>query len=74
MSRLTSITGVARYLARRIKPRLCCSFCGRNADRVERLVAGPSVYICDECIDKCVAVLEQHGGRPPAPPPPNRTG
>jgi hypothetical protein len=50
-------------LARRA---LRCSFCGRRADQVERLVAGPSVYICDECINKCVAVLEQHGGITPA--------
>ena len=41
--------------------RLRCSFCGRTGDQVERLVAGPSVYICDECIKTCVAVLEQHG-------------
>jgi ATP-dependent protease Clp ATPase subunit len=29
-------------------------------------VAGPSVYICDECIKTCVAVVEQHGGFPPS--------
>jgi ribosomal protein L37AE/L43A len=46
---------------------LHCSFCGRQADQVERLVAGPSVYICDACINKCVAVLEQHGGLTPTP-------
>ncbi len=30
-----------------------CSFCGRNQDDVERLIAGPDVYICGECIDLC---------------------
>ncbi len=44
------------------RPRLRCSFCGRNADAVERLVAGASAHICDACITKCVAVMEQHGG------------
>jgi hypothetical protein len=46
--------------------RLRCSFCGRKADEVARLVAGASAHICDACITKCVAVLEQHGGFAPA--------
>ena len=41
---------------------LRCSFCSRRADDVARLVGGASAYICDECVTKCVAVLEQHGG------------
>jgi transposase-like protein len=57
---------IARLL--RMQSRLRCSFCGKGADQVGRLVAGPSVYICDECIKTCVAVLEQHGGFPPSPP------
>src|SRR6266436_5856155 len=52
-------------IARLLQSRLRCSFCGRAADEVGRLVAGPSVYICDECIKMCVAVVEQHGGFPP---------
>ena len=32
---------------------LRCSFCGKTQKEVKRLVAGPSVYICDECIDMC---------------------
>jgi hypothetical protein len=55
---------IARLL--RTQSRLRCSFCGRSADQVGRLVAGPSVYICDECIKTCVAVVEQHGGFPPS--------
>src|SRR6266576_3242337 len=46
-------------IARLLQSRLRCSFCGRAADEVGRLVAGPSVYICDECIKMCVAVVEQ---------------
>jgi hypothetical protein len=60
------LADVARLL--RLPVRLRCSFCGRSSDEVGRLVAGPSVYICDECIKTCVAVLEQHGGFPPSPP------
>jgi hypothetical protein len=47
---------------------LRCSFCGRHAEDVARLVAGASAYICDDCISKCVAVLEQHGGVAPTAP------
>ncbi len=37
---------------------VCCSFCGKTQEEVDRLIAGPGVYICDECIDLCQAVLE----------------
>jgi hypothetical protein len=53
-------------LLRRRPHRLRCSFCHRKADTVERLVAGASAHICDTCITKCVAILEQHGGFAPA--------
>jgi ClpX C4-type zinc finger protein len=49
------------------RPQLRCSFCGRPAGAVDRLVAGASAHICDACIEKCVAILEQHGGTPAAP-------
>ena len=32
---------------------LKCSFCGKSQEQVRRLVAGPNVYICDECIELC---------------------
>ena len=35
-----------------------CSFCGKDANEVTRLVAGPGVYICNECIDLCNSILE----------------
>src|ERR1700682_423405 len=36
-----------------------CSFCGEGQDQVRKLVAGPGVYICDQCIDLCQEVLEE---------------
>lgn len=35
------------------KEQLCCSFCGKPQDAVKRLIAGPGVYICDECVEMC---------------------
>ena len=35
-----------------------CSFCGKASQEVERLIAGPGVYICDECIEVCMDILE----------------
>lgn len=37
---------------------LCCSFCGKPQDQAKKLVAGPGVCICDECIELCVSILE----------------
>ncbi|MGM0379122.1 MAG: ATP-dependent protease ATP-binding subunit ClpX [Bacillota bacterium] len=38
---------------------LVCSFCGKTQDQVRRLVAGPNVYICDECIELCNEILDE---------------
>ncbi len=38
---------------------LRCSFCRRSEDRVGRLIAGPGVYICDECVELCNEILDQ---------------
>jgi ATP-dependent Clp protease ATP-binding subunit ClpX len=38
---------------------LICSFCGKTQDEVRKLVAGPSVYICDECVDLCNDILTE---------------
>ncbi|WP_026485982.1 ATP-dependent Clp protease ATP-binding subunit ClpX [Caldanaerobius polysaccharolyticus] len=38
---------------------LKCSFCGKTQDQVRRLVAGPGVYICDECIELCQEIIEE---------------
>ncbi len=37
---------------------VCCSFCGKPQDEVERLIAGPGVYICNECIELCETLLD----------------
>ena len=39
---------------------LYCSFCGRSQDEVERLIAGPSVYVCDACVSLCAEILKDH--------------
>ncbi|MBZ4646400.1 MAG: ATP-dependent Clp protease ATP-binding subunit ClpX [Petroclostridium sp.] len=41
------------------KKQLKCSFCGKTQDQVKRLVAGPGVYICDECIELCSEIIEE---------------
>ncbi len=41
------------------KPTLKCSFCGKSQEHVKRLIAGPNVYICDECIELCNEILEE---------------
>lgn len=38
---------------------LICSFCGRGKDEVERLIAGPGIFICNDCIQRCNEVLEE---------------
>jgi ATP-dependent Clp protease ATP-binding subunit ClpX len=38
---------------------LCCSFCGKQQEEVRKLVAGPGVYICDECVDLCNDILTE---------------
>ena len=38
---------------------LKCSFCGKTQNQVKRLVAGPNVYICDECIDLCSEIVDE---------------
>ena len=40
------------------KEDLTCSFCGKTQEEVKKLIAGPSVYICDECIDLCNEILK----------------
>ncbi|OIO34818.1 MAG: ATP-dependent protease ATP-binding subunit ClpX, partial [Candidatus Hydrogenedentes bacterium CG1_02_42_14] len=41
------------------KERLVCSFCGKSQDEVKKLVAGPNVYICDECINLCNEIISE---------------
>ena len=39
--------------------RLQCSFCGKTQDQVKKLIAGPNVYICDECVELCNEILDE---------------
>lgn len=39
--------------------RLKCSFCGKSQDQVKKLIAGPEVYICDECVELCNEILDE---------------
>ena len=54
---------------------LKCSFCGKSQEQVRKLIAGPGVYICDECIDLCNEILDEEldasaaGGHRPGPDP-----
>ena len=41
------------------KKQLKCSFCGKSQDQVRRLIAGPGVYICDECIELCSEIIAE---------------
>ena len=41
---------------------LLCSFCGKSQDEVKKLIAGPSVYICDECIQLCNEIIAEEYG------------
>ena len=43
-----------------------CSFCGKSHSEVRKLIAGPGVYICNECIDVCSGILEKELGGAPA--------
>lgn len=38
---------------------LQCSFCGKNQKEVQKLIAGPAVYICDECVRLCNNIIEE---------------
>lgn len=45
------------------REKLHCSFCGKEQDQVKRLVAGPGVYICDECISLCTEIISEEPGQ-----------
>lgn len=46
-------------MAKHEDSRLKCSFCGKSQDQVKKLIAGPEVYICDECVDLCNEILDE---------------
>ena len=42
---------------------LACSFCGKSQKEVKKLIAGPTVYICDECIELCNDIIAEETSR-----------
>ncbi|MBX9697056.1 MAG: ATP-dependent Clp protease ATP-binding subunit ClpX, partial [Alphaproteobacteria bacterium] len=44
------------------KETLHCSFCGKSQHEVRKLIAGPNVFICDECVDLCIEIIREEGG------------
>ena len=64
-SRLNGQTNSAEYELKKIDPEFVqdikgarCSFCGKSQYRVERMIAGSNVYICNECVELCDEVLQ----------------
>ena len=50
--------------ARKSTATLTCSFCGKHQRQVNKLIAGPDVYICNECIDRCVEIIAKERPTP----------
>ena len=71
----SSNSGDPQTMVRRTDDTLRCSFCGKSQNEVKKLIAGPTVYICNECIDICNEIItddqqaESVATRPPLPKP-----
>lgn len=42
-----------------VEEKVSCSFCGKSSDEVRKLIAGPGVYICDECVELCMDIIDE---------------
>lgn len=51
---------------------LYCSFCGKSQHQLEKLIAGPSVFICNECVGLCSEIIADTAGEPQGSTLPNR--
>jgi ATP-dependent Clp protease ATP-binding subunit ClpX len=49
---------------RKLTTTLTCSFCGKHQRQVKKLIAGPDVYICNECVDRCVEIIARERPSP----------
>lgn len=59
---------MGKVSARKTRKRVYrCSFCGHSQEEVKTLVSGPGVFICDECIELCKAIVEKSRSTPEAP-------
>jgi ATP-dependent Clp protease ATP-binding subunit ClpX len=50
--------------ARKSTATLTCSFCGKHQRQVDKLIAGPDVYICNQCVDLCVEIIAKERPKP----------
>lgn len=51
-------------MVRRAKPKMFCSFCRKASDSVGKLIAGPGVFICNECVCLCADIIAKHPSSP----------
>ena len=51
------------------KKALRCSFCGKREQQVHRMIQGPGVRICDECVQLCMSILDEGFDGPESEPP-----
>ncbi|MDR3314291.1 MAG: ATP-dependent Clp protease ATP-binding subunit ClpX, partial [Oscillospiraceae bacterium] len=49
-----------------MEPPVVCSFCGKSQAQIDKLIAGPGVYICNECVDLCCDILSENPGHTPS--------
>lgn len=54
-----NVVSYVKNMAKHDDSRLKCSFCGKSQDQVKKLIAGPEVYICDECVELCNQILDE---------------
>jgi ATP-dependent Clp protease ATP-binding subunit ClpX len=52
-------------MAKDDKKSVHCSFCGKDQDKVNRIIAGPGAYICNECVHLCMSILDEEYDMPP---------
>jgi ATP-dependent Clp protease ATP-binding subunit ClpX len=48
-------------------PWVACSFCGKSQTAVKKIIAGPNVFICNECIDLCNEIIIEESAEPDGP-------
>jgi ClpX C4-type zinc finger len=62
-TQVSAVAGAVRSRAS-THSELVCSFCGKTQRQVKKLIAGPGVYICDECVELAVAIIQEDVGPP----------
>lgn len=54
-------------MGKAVSATIFCSFCGRESRQVKKLISGHGVYICSDCVAKCVAIIDDRPDRDPPP-------